>query len=419
MQHQPHQGKDAGDRPRDDVQRRVLVVDDSKMQRRILSAQLARSGYQVLEAGSAEEALTICAKTEPDLVISDWMMPGMTGIEFCRAFRAMERAGYGYFILLTSKSDKTDVARGLEMGADDFLSKPVNGDELRARLSAGDRILRMERELQDKNRLLRATQDAIDRDLVEARKLQQSLVRERYRSFGTAAVSLMLRPSGHVGGDLVGFFPINTQRVALFGIDVSGHGITSALMTARLAGYLSGTSPEQNIALMRTGPDAFDARPPAELAEFLNTMMLQEMRTDTYFTLIYADVDLISGRVDLLQAGHPHPAVLRRDGRVEYIGTGGLPIGLVDGARYETFQITLLPGERLVLMSDGFTEAAGADGVLLGDDGFAQMMERSAGLRGPAFLDALNWDVSVYSGGELADDISAVLLEFDGQAAGQ
>ena len=373
----------------------------------------------MLEAGSAEEALTICAKTEPDLVISDWMMPGMTGIEFCRAFRAMERAGYGYFILLTSKSDKTDVARGLEMGADDFLSKPVNGDELRARLSAGDRILRMERELQDKNRLLRATQDAIDRDLVEARKLQQSLVRERYRSFGTAAVSLMLRPSGHVGGDLVGFFPINTQRVALFGIDVSGHGITSALMTARLAGYLSGTSPEQNIALMRTGPDAFDARPPAELAEFLNTMMLQEMRTDTYFTLIYADVDLISGRVDLLQAGHPHPAVLRRDGRVEYIGTGGLPIGLVDGARYETFQITLLPGERLVLMSDGFTEAAGADGVLLGDDGFAQMMERSAGLRGPAFLDALNWDVSVYSGGELADDISAVLLEFDGQPAGR
>lgn len=419
MQQQSHQGRTADTGAHPDVPRRVLIVDDSKMQRRILSAQLGRSGYQVLEAGSAEEALDICLRSEPDLIISDWMMPGMTGVEFCRAFRKMERAGYGYFILLTSKSDKTDVAQGLEMGADDFLSKPVNGDELRARLSAGDRILRMERELQEKNRLLRATQDAIDRDLVEARKLQQSLVRERYRSFGTAAVSLMLRPSGHVGGDLVGFFPINAQRVALFGIDVSGHGITSALMTARLAGYLSGTSPEQNIALVRTGPDSFDARPLVELAEFLNTMMLQEMRTDTYFTLIYADVDLISGQVDLLQAGHPHPAVMRRDGRVEYIGTGGLPIGLVEGARYEAFQLSLLPGERLVLMSDGFTEAAGDDGVLLGDDGFARMMERSASLRGPAFLDALNWDISAYSGGELADDISAVLLEFDGPAAGQ
>jgi sigma-B regulation protein RsbU (phosphoserine phosphatase) len=386
------------------------------MQRRILSAQLARSGYQVIEASSVEEALSICARTEPDMVISDWMMPGLTGIDFCREFRAMERAGYGYFILLTSKSDATDVARGLEMGADDFLSKPVNGDELRARLSAGDRILRMERELQEKNRLLRAAQEAIDRDLVEARKLQQSLVRERFRSFGTASVSLMLRPSGHVGGDLVGFFPIHAGRVALFGIDVSGHGITSALMTARLAGYLSGASPEQNIALIRTGPDSYDARPPAELASFLNTMMLQEMRTDTYFTLIYADVDLATGQVELLQAGHPHPAVLRRDGRVDYIGDGGLPIGLIEGARYETRRLTLAPGERLMLMSDGFTEAEGAGAGLLGEDGLAAIMERSARLRGPAFLDALTWDIDAHSGGELADDISAVLLEFDGPA---
>src|SRR5690606_10500826 len=149
-----------------------------------------------------------CLRQEPDLVISDWVMPGKSGVDFCRDFRAMDRSGYGYFILLTSKTDKNDVAEGLESGADDFLSKPVNGDELRARLVAGERILRMERELQEKNRLLRAQREAIDRDLVEAQKLQQSLVSERHRSFGSAEVALMLRPSGHVGGDLVGFFPI-------------------------------------------------------------------------------------------------------------------------------------------------------------------------------------------------------------------
>ena len=151
------------------------------------------------------------------------------------------------------------MARGLDIGADDFLTKPVNGDELRARIAAGERILRMQRELTEKNRLLSVTldelqgvYDSVNRDLLEARKLQQSLVRERHRNFGNAEVSLLLRPSGHVGGDLVGFFPINSRRVGFFSIDVSGHGITSALMTARLAGYLSGNSPDQNIALMLT-----------------------------------------------------------------------------------------------------------------------------------------------------------------------
>ncbi|WP_281254740.1 PP2C family protein-serine/threonine phosphatase [Rhodobacter maris] len=401
--------------------RRVLVVDDSRMQRRILSAQLARSGYQVLEAESGEQALEICAETEPDFVLSDWMMEGMTGIEFCKRFREMKREGYGYFILLTSKSDKNDVAEGLESGADDFLAKPVNGEELRARLTAGERILKMEHEMKEKNRLLssalgelRALYDVIDRDLIEARKLQQSLVRERFRGFGNAQVSLMLRPSGHVGGDLVGFFPINARRVGLYGIDVSGHGITSALMTARLAGYLSGSSPEQNIALIQTEYGIYDARDPAELAAHLNALVLEEMRTDSYFTLIYADVDMISGDVALVQAGHPYPAVLRASGAVEFLGRGGMPVGLFAGASYETVTTRLVPGDRLFLGSDGITEVMQPDGKLLAETGLARLLVTLGALRGPALLDALYWNLHQISGDALDDDASAVLFEFDG-----
>ena len=404
----------------DAAPRRVLVVDDSRMQRRILSAQLARSGYEVIEAGNAEEALTICAQVEPDMVLSDWMMPGMSGLDFCRAFRAMPRKGYGYFVLLTSKTDKNEVAQGLESGADDFLAKPISGEELRARLSAGERILTMERQLQEKNRLLSSAlgelqglYDVIDRDLTEACKLQQSLVKERHRSFGNAQVSLMLRPSGHVGGDLVGFFPISAHRVALYGIDVAGHGITSALMTARLAGYLSGATPEQNIALVPTSYGHCDARPPAELAAYLNRLVLAEMQTDSYFTLIYADVDLVSGRVELVQAGHPYPAMQRADGTVEYLGDGGLPVGLIEGAEYETVTARLNPGDRLFLMSDGITEATDSGANLLGEEGLAGIIEGAAGLRGEAFLNALYDKIDSFAGGELADDVSGVLFEFD------
>ena len=112
--------------------RRVLVVDDSRMERRILTAQLVRHGYEVIEASSAEEALMICAQDPPDFVLSDWLMPGMSGIEFCRIFRRMDRPNYGYFVLLTSKNDKNDVAVGLESGADDFLAKPFQREALLA-----------------------------------------------------------------------------------------------------------------------------------------------------------------------------------------------------------------------------------------------------------------------------------------------
>ena len=401
--------------------RRVLVVDDSKMQRRILSTLLERAGYAVYEAESGTVGLARCQEIWPDIVISDWMMPGMTGLEFCREFRKMERASYGYFILLTSKSEKTEVAQGLSSGADDFLSKPVNGGELRARLAAGERILRMEEELREKNRLvsstlseLRNVYDSVARDLDEAGKLQQSLIKERHRSFGNSEVSLLLRPSGQIGGDLVGFFPINARRIGVYGIDVSGHGITSALMTARLSGYLSGSSPDQNIALIQSEYGIYDARDPAELAAYLNEIVLLEMQTESYFTLIYADIDLISGKVNLVQAGHPHPVILRANGEIEALGNGGLPVGLIEGARYETITTTLHAGDRLFMVSDGVTEAADATGTLLDDEGFAALIRTKPDLRGLAMLEAIQQDLAEYTDGEIADDVSAVLFEFDG-----
>jgi len=157
----------------------VIVVDDSGAQRRLLRLMLLRWGFEVAEAEDAEQGLALCQSFAPDLVISDWMMPGMTGVEFCLAFRALARDSYGYFILLTSKSEKAAVASGLESGADDFLTKPVNGIELRARINAGARILSMERELKAKNAViadtlaeLQSVHASIDKDLQQARILR-------------------------------------------------------------------------------------------------------------------------------------------------------------------------------------------------------------------------------------------------------
>lgn len=398
----------------------VLVVDDSRAQRRILSSYLTRWGYSVVEAGSGVEALAICAEREVDLVVSDWMMPGMTGLEFCQAFRELDRDHYGYFILLTSKSEKAEVARGLDIGADDFLTKPVAGDELLARIRAGERILRMERELTEKNRLVSTTLDEIsslyeslDQDLIEARKLQQSLVRERFRDYGSAHVSLLLRPSGHVGGDLVGFFNISETRVGLYSIDVSGHGVASALMTARLAAYLSGTSPEQNIALYQDEIGEIGAFAPSAVAVQMNRLILEEMETEHYFTLLLAYLDLDTGRVTMTQCGHPHPAIQRANGDVEFIGAGGLPVGLIPDASYEDFSVKLDTGDRLLLFSDGITECPDESGDgMLGEAGLAELLDRNRDQTGNAFFDTLIWDLNDFAKDEdFPDDISAILVE--------
>lgn len=395
--------------------RRVLVVDDSRLQRRILCALLRRWGYEVDDAESAQVALELCETNPPDIVVSDWMMPEMDGPEFCQAFRAMERDNYGYFILLTSKSEKGEIAAGLDAGADDFLTKPVNGDELRARLSAGERILQMQARLVESNNLLQETLDKLDHDLIEARKLQQSLVRERHRSFGGAEVSLMLRPSGHVGGDLVGFFPINSQRVALYSIDVSGHGVASALMTARLAGYLSGASFEQNIALFENDLGIYDAHPPETVATELNRLTLTELETENYFTLVFVDLNLCTGHARLVQAGHPHPILLRADGQVEYLGNGGMPVGLIPDIPFEGVSFKMKPGDRLFITSDGVTECEDPAGKMLDQEGLSAILQRNAKLEGQPLLETLVWDLADYAKSEdFDDDVSAVVLDFLG-----
>nr|WP_124085119.1 fused response regulator/phosphatase [Pseudogemmobacter humi] len=400
----------------------VLVVDDSRAQRQLTAVCLRRWGYRVIEAGSAEEALEICAAHPVDIVISDWMMPGMSGVDFCRAFRELPRENYGYFILLTSKSEKSEIARGLEAGADDFLSKPVSAGELRARLRAGQRIQDMQVELVEKNRVVARTlvelqrlYDTLDRDLIEARKLQQTLLRERHRDFGRASASMMIRASGHVGGDLVGCLRLDERRVGVWSVDVSGHGVASAMMTARLAGYLSAGSPEQNIAFTTNADGRRQIRAPADLMAAFNRLMLEDLRVEQYFTMVWAELDLKTGRLRLAQAGHPHPVILRAGGGIEIVGKGGLPVGLIPGAGYEDTALRLYPGDRLFLMSDGITECPGAGGGELGEQGAGELLQGLAHLPSPDLLEAMVAELALFAGTDrFPDDVSGLILDYCG-----
>lgn len=402
--------------------RSVLVVDDSRLQRRILSSMLNRWGFEVIEASTGAEALEMCRKSRPEFIFSDWMMPELNGPDFCRAFRKLYPHDYSYFILLTSKSEKNDITKGLDSGADDFLTKPVNAPELRARITAGERILSMQSELQRQNALIQDTLDelkglyaTINSDLLEAQKLQQSLIREHERQIGPFHITQFVKSSGHVGGDLVGFFEAGPSHLGVFGVDVSGHGISSALFTARVAGYFSSGSVEQNLALETCADGIPCPRAPEDVMADLNHQVLHDIETDLYFTMVLADLNLETGLLRFAQAGHPHPVLQSNKNTFLHLGTGGMPVGLIDDITFERTEHLMRPGDRLFIVSDGVTECPDPSGTLLDQEGFEQMLRPFVHKHGQDVINDIFIGLEAYANLTVfPDDVSIIMVEHRG-----
>lgn len=127
---------------------KVMIVEDDAISRRILESFLTKWGYEAISANDGLSAWEIMRDPgAPNLVISDWMMPNMDGVELCEKIRAMEKTEYTYFILLTTKMEKRDIIEGLESGADDFIVKPFDHQELRSRVKIGERIINLEQRI--------------------------------------------------------------------------------------------------------------------------------------------------------------------------------------------------------------------------------------------------------------------------------
>jgi len=156
-------------------------------------------------------------------------------------------------------------------------------------------------------------------------------------------------------------------------------------------------------------------RPPEQVVSELNDLVLSEMETEHYFTLLLGEVDLKSGHVSMCQAGHPHPVVQRRDGRIEQNGPGGFPVGLMAKVEYEKVDVDLSPGDRLLILSDGVTECPDPDGTMMEEEGLAKMLFALHDVSGPPLLEAILWKLSEFSGhAEFPDDVSGILFEFTG-----
>jgi len=164
----------------------ILVVDDDIVSRTVMKKHLNKAGFDVITAANGKEALHLFDEIFCPIVLTDWMMPEISGPELCKLLREKNTAGYIFILLITAKDSKTDIVSGLEAGADDYLTKPIHPDELIARINTGIRILKLEQSLKEANeeiRLLSVT-DALtgcyNRTYLADRFLQEITRAQRY-----------------------------------------------------------------------------------------------------------------------------------------------------------------------------------------------------------------------------------------------
>jgi two-component system chemotaxis response regulator CheY len=186
---------------------KILVADDDRVTRRLLEVQLRRWGYDVVAVSTGLAALEEASLGNVRIVILDWLLPDMAGLDVCRQLRLRQREGYLYIVFLTSRIGKDDVVTGLAAGADDYIAKPFRWEELRCRLGVGERIIRLETELREANRKLAqlARTDGLTGLLNHTavlERLEQEVIRARRES----------RPIGLILADLDHFKQVNDEH---------------------------------------------------------------------------------------------------------------------------------------------------------------------------------------------------------------
>ncbi len=373
---------------------RVLVVDDIEMNRDLLLRRLARLGVtDVLQAADGRAALDIMATAPLDLVLLDIMMPVMTGFDVLEEMARQGLIERLPVIVISAMNEMESIVRAIELGAEDFLLKPFDPTLLRARVLA----TLEKKQLRDRVRAELARKQT---ELAEARSLQLALVPGPYDD-EFVNIEVVLEPAREIGGDLVDHVQLADHRHVLIVGDVSDKGAGAALVMARTHALVRG---------LVNRPDA-----PALLTDLgravqaINVELAANNPSCMFVTFLLAVFDPATGALDYVRCGHVPPFLRRAGGRVERLdGVGGLPLGVSEDVRYAVGQQILEPGDTLLVLSDGVTEAEGPDGALLGDDGVSAWLAMPPTGLAPLVAVARAHE----AGGPVSDDLAALLMRF-------
>ncbi len=390
----------------------ILVVDDTPANLQVLAGMLKDRGYKVRPVPSGKLALLAARRDPPDLILLDINMPEMNGYEVCEHVKADDKLKRIPVIFISALTEQLDKVKAFAIGGVDYITKPFQMEELHARVETHLKLRRLQIELEETNARLAMANDRMSRDLKAAAKIQESfLPREVPRVPGTT-FAWIYQPCDELAGDGLNVIPLGDGKVGLYILDVSGHGVASALLSVTLSRLLSAPSEPSSI-LIRAGDvrDRFDITPPTEVAARLNQLFPFDSATEQFATMVYGILDVSTGKFRYVSAGHPGPVHLPSGDDPVILASQGSPIGMADDS-YEERSIRLGKGDRLYLYSDGVPEAMNSAGEQFGN---ARLLEaicqgRSESLQKSAAT--LLGEIARWQGPERPrDDISILAVE--------
>lgn len=319
----------------------ILVVDDDRIVRNLLLMMLQKAGFTDLaEAKSGEIALEMIPQRPPDLMLLDLFMPGMDGLEVCKKIGDMELENPPAILIQTGSNDDKHVLKAFHNGAVDYISKPVRDVQLVTRCMIHLERRNLEFQLASQRNRMR---DELD----EAAQIQQDLLPSK-AVLNDIADAIHIDIASHVtfsselGGDIWGIKQISRHHTCLYTVDITGHGLKSALHTFRIHASI------QDSTAMRSNPSG--------MLSTLNSKLHGVIPTGQFATMCYMLLDTELRTLTYSTAAAPLPMIIRQNGERVTLEGGGLPLSCAAGSHYDQQQVSLMSGDKILIYSDALFE---------------------------------------------------------------
>jgi serine phosphatase RsbU (regulator of sigma subunit) len=377
------------------AQKLILIVDDTPTNLGVISGALTDT-YKTKVATNGQKALALASADEkPDLILLDVVMPEMDGYEVCTRLKADPATREIPVIFLTGQTSVEDETRGFSVGGVDYVHKPFSPAIVKARVQS--HILLREARAQLAKQL-----NVPNAELEMAHQIQLSILPHELPKLPGLDIAARFLPMESVGGDFYDFIRIDDKHLGILIADVSGHGLSSALIASMLQVALAG--------------EVAHASQPAKVLAGLNKAVSGKFSSN-FVTAAYVYVDLEENLMRYAGAGHP-PVMQYRNSmdKAVQILENGIVLGILEDSSYEALEIPLEPGDRQVLYTDGILEAANAAQEMFGVEQLMRFLESNKSLNAGQFADALLAKIDRWTGQSSEqgqqDDLTLVLFDF-------
>lgn len=382
----------------------LLIIDDDTVLRGRMASYLEAAGFSVLQAQSGEEGLRLAGETQPDLLVCDLYMPGLSGLELIRQLKA-QGAGTPV-ILLSGSGSMSDVVESLRLGAVDYLQKPLNDLEvlrLSVRRALDEAVLRQENRryretLEATNRELQNSLSLLEEDQNAGRQMQLSMLPETPWQTDDLQFAHKIIPSLYLSGDFVDYFRLDQHRVAFYLADVSGHGASSAFVTVLLKFMTTRLLYESR----RNGQ--LPVFKPSEVLGHINRGLIN-CKLGKHVTMLGGVIDQQTNQLTYSIGGHLPLPVLYTPGEARFLQGKGLPVGLFENAVHEDFVLELPECFSLTLLSDGIFDLLPGDSLKDKEASLPQLISAAGGT-----LEGIGKTLGLASVEDMPDDIALLVL---------